>query len=103
MPRLRVPAAMLTLVPLLLAAGLASPAIAQTQPAMPAAGQSAGFMPVGPERGVRMEAVESQYGVPSAKLPPVGEPPIIRWVYPDYTVYFEREYVIHSVSNRLEN
>ncbi|GAB4357438.1 MAG: hypothetical protein Kow006_25250 [Gammaproteobacteria bacterium] len=47
-----------------------------------------------------MEEVQARFGVPSAKLPPVGDPPITRWVYDDYTVYFEHQYVIHSVPNR---
>ena len=33
------------------------------------------------------------------KLPEVGDPPIIRWIYPSYTVYFEYQYVINSVLN----
>ena len=53
-----------------------------------------------PERGMSMREVEAKYGAPLKKLPAVGKPPITRWVYPDYTVYFEYKYVIHSVLDR---
>jgi hypothetical protein len=50
-----------------------------------------------PLRGMSMNTVESRFGAPREKLGPVGEPPITRWVYADYTVYFEGRYVIHTV------
>lgn len=52
-----------------------------------------------PGRGASMAQVEKRFGQPREKLPPVGEPPITRWVYGDYTVYFEHQYVIHSVTH----
>lgn len=64
----------------------------ETAPAASPAMQMA--MPV---RGMHARDVESGYGAPLEKIPPVGEPPISRWVYPDYTVYFEHQYVIHTV------
>lgn len=53
-----------------------------------------------PSRGMSMDQVANRYGQPLEKLGPVGDPPITRWVYADYTVYFEYKYVIHSVLNR---
>lgn len=50
-----------------------------------------------PERGMRMHAVIEQYGQPITKHPAVGQPPIAKWEFDHYTVYFEYEYVIHSV------
>lgn len=50
-----------------------------------------------PGRGLTMDQVEARFGAPSEKLPAVGDPPITRWVYPDYTVYFEHKWVIDSV------
>lgn len=50
-----------------------------------------------PLTGQSMEKVENQYGPPLEKMTPVGEPPITRWRYAEYTVYFEHEHVIHSV------
>lgn len=52
-----------------------------------------------PGRGASMKQVEKQFGKPKRKLAPVGKPPITRWVYDNYTVYFEYEYVIDSVEN----
>jgi len=52
-----------------------------------------------PVKGMTKEAVRAQYGEPNKIVPPVGDPPISRWVYGRYTVYFEYEYVIHSVIN----
>jgi hypothetical protein len=58
----------------------------------------------GPRRGLTMAEVERKFGTPRDKLPPVGgdaprHPVIHRWVYPDFTVYFERDRVIDSVAS----
>jgi hypothetical protein len=53
-----------------------------------------------PARGMSMDQVRSRYGEPGNELPWVGDPPITRWVYDDYTVYFEHQYVINSVVHR---
>jgi hypothetical protein len=50
-----------------------------------------------PTRGMTMEQVASQFGKPENKVPAVGNPPISRWEYPGFVVYFERDHVIHSV------
>ena len=50
-----------------------------------------------PARGMTMEQVSSKFGDPAAKIPAVGNPPISRWEYPGFIVYFEHEHVIHSV------
>jgi hypothetical protein len=50
-----------------------------------------------PTRGMSADAVLEHYGLPESKSGPVGEPPISNWRYPDYTVYFESDTVIHSV------
>jgi hypothetical protein len=51
-----------------------------------------------PTRGMTMDQVASKFGAPATKLPAVGKPPITRWEYPGFVVYFERDYVICSVS-----
>jgi len=53
-----------------------------------------------PRKGATMVEVESQYGAPQQKRDAVGQPPISRWVYPAFTVYFERDYVINAVVNK---
>jgi len=53
-----------------------------------------------PTRGLAMQQVEERFGPPREKFAPVGEPPITRWIYDKFTVYFEQQYVIHSVPAR---
>jgi hypothetical protein len=50
-----------------------------------------------PRRGMTMDQVSSKFGAPAAKIPAVGVPPISRWEYPGFIVYFEADYVIHAV------
>jgi hypothetical protein len=44
-----------------------------------------------------MEKVEAAYGSPARRLPAVGTPPITRWEYPGFVVYFEHNLVLHTV------
>lgn len=58
-----------------------------------------------PERGLTMAQVEQRFGAPSERLDPRGGqkgqwPTINRWVYPQFTVYFERDRVINVVLNQ---
>jgi len=53
-----------------------------------------------PARGMTMERVEDLFGSPLERQPPVGEPPITRWIYPDFVVVFEHKWVINSVLTR---
>jgi hypothetical protein len=50
-----------------------------------------------PLRGMTMDQVASKFGTPTSKTAPVGQPPISRWEYPGFVVYFEHDHVIHSV------
>lgn len=50
-----------------------------------------------PTGGMTMKEVRQKFGQPKKILPAVGNPPITRWIYGKYTVYFEYKYVIHSV------
>ena len=52
-----------------------------------------------PGRGMTMVNVEARFGQPLERIKEVGQPPITRWVYKDFTVYFEYQYVIHAVIN----
>lgn len=52
-----------------------------------------------PRHGLTMDAVESRYGEPENRVSPVGDPPITRWVYPGFTVYFEHRHVIDAVTH----
>jgi hypothetical protein len=50
-----------------------------------------------PSRGMTMDKVEARFGAPSNKHAAVGQPPITRWDYPGFSVFFEHQYVIHAV------
>jgi hypothetical protein len=53
-----------------------------------------------PASGLTKEQVEARFGSPTRMVAAVGDPPISRWEYPTFTVYFEHERVIHSVARR---
>lgn len=50
-----------------------------------------------PHRGMSKRAVRAAYGAPLAAHGAVGQPPITRWDYHSFHVYFEYDHVIHSV------
>lgn len=50
-----------------------------------------------PARGMSMEQVRETFGVPSTEAQPIGDPPIARWEYPGFIVYFEYSTVLHTV------
>jgi len=50
-----------------------------------------------PSRGMSMDKVEATYGAPANRTPAIGQPPITRWEYPGYVVYFENNIVLHTV------
>lgn len=52
-----------------------------------------------PRHGITMDAVASRYGEPDRRVAPVGDPPITRWIYPAFTVYFEHRHVIDAVTH----
>lgn len=71
----------------------ATPALAETlstSTGNPAAGDH-------PSRGSTMATVESRYGAPTNRHAAVGNPPITRWDYPGFSVYFENDRVLHTV------
>ena len=66
--------------------------------------EAAGSMPA---RGSSMAQVEARYGAPASRMDPRGGqkrlwPTINRWVYPAFTVYFEKNKVIDAVANRAD-
>ncbi len=79
---------------LLLALGAAHPALAETlstDTGNPAAAAER------PNRGNTMATVQSRYGEPTNRHATVGDPPITRWDYPNFAVYFENDRVLHAV------
>lgn len=58
-----------------------------------------------PTRGLSASEVEARFGAPQQKLEPRGGqrrqwPVINRWMYPAFTVYFEKNRVIDVVINQ---
>ena len=80
-----------------LALGLAAGASADT---LKTSGISAGEDGSRPLRGTTRAQVEAKYGSPVSKRAAVGDPPISRWEYQNFTVYFEHDRVIHAVVKR---
>jgi hypothetical protein len=54
--------------------------------------------PEKPKRGVTMTQVEAKFGAPVTKHDAVGAPPITRWDYAGFSVFFERDRVIDAVA-----
>jgi hypothetical protein len=86
------------ILPLLASASLASLSIASIASAeelrMTQAPQASGNQPA---RGMSMAKVEATFGEPTHRVVAVGNPPITRWEYPGFVVYFEHNLVLHSV------
>ncbi len=53
-----------------------------------------------PTRGMSEASVEAKFGSPKTKQAAVGEPPISRWEYENFVVFFEYDKVIHAVVKR---
>ena len=63
--------------------------------------QSSTFDQAGkPTRGMTQAKVEADYGSPQNARQAVGEPPITRWEYANFVVFFEYDRVIHAVTKR---
>jgi len=56
----------------------------------------AGGAPLPPE-GMSMQSVRAGWGEPAVAHDPVGKPPITRWDYTEFSVYFEYDHVVHAV------
>ena len=56
-----------------------------------------------PGNGLSKSQVRQQFGSPKAEIPAVGDPPISRWEYDGYSVYFEYDLALHSVIHHPVN
>ena len=63
-------------------------------------GASAGQDSSRPTRGMTQDRVAAEFGNPEARVAAVGDPPISRWEYANFIVYFEYDRVIHAVVKR---
>ena len=50
-----------------------------------------------PRLGSSKIQVEARFGTPVTRTGPVGAPPIYTWEYELFNVFFEGDYVLHSV------
>ena len=50
-----------------------------------------------PTNGMNQEQVRASFGSPSQVHQPVGDPPITRWDYEQWSVYFEYDLVLFTV------
>ena len=50
-----------------------------------------------PSNGQSMDDIENKFGQPDSRHEAVGDPPITRWDYDSYSVYFEYDKVLFSV------
>ena len=73
---------------------------ADEMPAPEATPESGTFTVTLPGRGMTKDQVEERFGSPPEKVESVGEPPISRWVYSSFTVYFEYDHVVHAVNHK---
>ncbi len=63
-------------------------------------GSSTFDQPGKPTRGMTRDSVEANFGSPQSTTAAIGDPPISRWDYADFVVFFENERVIHAVTKR---
>ncbi|NLY57346.1 MAG: phosphodiesterase [Gammaproteobacteria bacterium] len=86
------------LLPLTLSAALFAVTSVQADTLTIPLGQQASGQQVNlPQRGTSTSQVQRQHGEPTTRHAAVGQPPITRWDYPGYSVYFEYDHVVHAV------
>ncbi|UUY06871.1 phosphodiesterase [Pseudomonas sp. J452] len=52
-----------------------------------------------PQRGQSQRAVLERFGLADEEHAPIGQPPITRWDYREFSVYFEYDHVVNSVTH----
>lgn len=60
-------------------------------------GEPSAALPERPARGSSMSSVEARFGAPATRHAAVGDPPIARWDYAQFSVFFEHDKVLHAV------
>jgi len=56
-----------------------------------------------PKKGMTQDRVKELFGEPLKMMAPVGEPPITRWEYEKFTVFFEYNITLHTVIKHKSN
>ena len=88
------------LVRLLVPALALTATVAWAQPLDMNTGDPSASLAAHPARGATMAQVEARFGTPVRKYAAVGDPPITRWDYPGFSVFFEHNLALHSVMVR---
>jgi len=71
--------------------------VAAAQPLDMNTGDRSAALTERPSRGASMAQVEARFGAPIRKYAAVGDPPITRWDYPGFSVFFEHNLALHAV------
>jgi len=56
-----------------------------------------------PRNGLTMSQIRQQFGAPASEIPAVGDPPISRWEYNGYSVFFENDLALHTVIHQPDS
>ena len=80
-----------------LCAGTYAPAASSETVKIPLGKQGDHWQVQRPTLGSSKAQVQSIYGEPLERTGPVGDPAIYTWYYEQFKVYFEDDFVIHSV------
>jgi len=91
------------LVRLLVPALALTAALASAQNLDMTVGEPSAALPERPARGSNMSSVEARFGAPAERHAAVGDPPITRWDYAQFSVFFEYDKVLHAVLVRPGN
>lgn len=82
---------------LLLSLVLLLPLAAQADTLTIPIGQQGADLTEVPQKGQSKRSVLERFGLADEEHPTVGKPPITRWDYREFSVYFEYDHVIDSV------
>jgi len=84
---------------LLVFAGIAQPVTLSADVLLIEEVRQAGRMDV-PTNGMTTADVRARFGEPVSTHSPIGDPPITRWEYDRWSVYFEYDIVLFTVLNK---
>jgi len=82
-----------------LAVGLLAAAARADELKIPVGSQAGAHDAALPPHGMLMPRVRAAWGEPALVHDSVGQPPITRWDYPQFSVYFEHDHVVHAVAH----
>lgn len=83
--------------PVIFALGLANTTGSVAEEIAIPAGSQGNASVITPDTGTTKSSVANHFGQPDESSASIGEPPISRWEYDQFFVYFEHDRVIHSV------